>query len=310
MPRSVKTLTNQPQWCRSMVFVDAHDEKLIMGVAKLKPDSLCWDLEDSTPGKYKEQARKLFPKLAKEVAGLGVKVMARVNPGMEMEDLDAVVCPELHCAQISKTNSAKDVTDFCAVLSVIEKKKGLPPGYTLVRPVVETAQGARQAYEIASASPRIAYMGGVHGSRMGDLGVSMGYRNTPSGIESYYIRAKVIVDVRAAGVPFPVGGGGGTGRDLASRRASAEMARDMGYSGGYASAHFNLDGFAPILNAIHDVFNPAKEDLKRWLELIPVLEKARGEGTVLVETKYGFFDTACLKTMQEEVALAKRVGLI
>ncbi len=304
------TMTNEPTWLRSMIFTDTRDGQFILDLAKLKPDSICWDLEDSTPLKYKDQARKLFPELAKEVHALGIKVMARINPGMEKEDLDAVVSPELHCAQISKTESAQDVIKFCEILGEMEKKKGLPEGYTLVRPVVETAAGVKWAYEIASASPRITYMGGVHGSRMGDLGVSLGYRNTKSGLESYYLRAKVLVDVRTAGVRFPVGGGGGTGRDLESRRTSQEMARDMGYQGGYGSAHFTLDGMAEILGVIHDVFTPPLEDVQRWIEILPVLEEAAHEGTILVNTQYGLFDTTCIKTLREEVALAKRLGMV
>jgi citrate lyase subunit beta/citryl-CoA lyase len=293
-----------------MVFTDAHDTEMVLGLAKLRPDAICWDLEDSTPLKLKDQARKTFPVVAKEVNAQGIKVMARINPGMEEEDLDAVVCPELHCAQISKTEGPEDVIRFCEILSRVEKKKGLPDGYTLVRPVVETAAGVKWAYEIAAASPRIAYMGGVHGSRMGDLGVSLGYRNTKSGVESWYLRAKVLVDVRTAGVPFPVGGGGGTGKDVASRRESAEQARDMGYQGGYASAHFTLDGFREILDAIHDVFTPPIEDINRWLELLPQLEEAAREGTILLRTEYGPFDTACLKTLHEEIDLARRIGMI
>jgi citrate lyase subunit beta/citryl-CoA lyase len=293
-----------------MVFVDAHDTELILGLAKLRPDAICWDLEDSTPLKFKDQARKTFPTLAKEVSAQGIKVMARINPGMEEEDLDAVVSPELHCVNMSKVQGPEDVTSFCEILSRVEKKKGLPDGHTLVRPVIETAPGVKWAYEIAAASPRIAYMGGVHGSRMGDLGVSLGYRNTASGVESWYLRAKVLVDVRTAGVPFPIGGGGGTGRDPASRRVSAELSRDMGYQGGYASAHFTLDGFQETLDIIHDVFTPPLKDIHRWVEMIPQLEEAAREGTILLRTESGPFDTACLKTLYEEVDLARRSGMI
>lgn len=301
---------NEPVWLRSMVFVDAHDEDIIMGLAKLKPDAICWDLEDSTPLKFKAQARKLFPKLAKEVHGMGIKVMARINPGMELEDLDAVVIPELHCAQISKACNATDVIEVAKLVSLLEKERGLPTNHILIRPVVETAAGIKWAYEIASASPRVAYMGGVHGSRMGDLGVSLGYRNTNTGIESFYVRAKVLVDVRTAGILYPIGGGGGDSKSADSRHRSAVIARDMGYQGMHSSAHFTLAGVKENLGMLHEVFTPPLKDVERWVELIPEIEAAEAEGTVLVNTKYGNFDTACLKTMREEVRLARRVGIL
>jgi citrate lyase subunit beta/citryl-CoA lyase len=290
-----------------MVFVDASDEDVIMRVAELRPDAICWDLEDSTPRKHKDRARKLFPKLASEVHGMGVRVMARINPGMEREDLDAVVSGLLHCAQISKAGSARDVAEFCEVLEDFELQRGIADGQTLVRPVIETAAGVKWAYEIASASPRVTYMGGVHGSRMGDLGVSLGYRNTDTGVESYYVRAKVLVDVRAAEVPYPIGGGGGSASD---RRAAAILARDMGYQGMHASAHFSIEGVEEHLAMLHEVFTPPVGDVERWLELMPEMEAAAREGTILLETPYGTFDTAFLKTMREEIALARRIGLV
>ena len=60
-------------------------------------------------------------------------------------------------------------------MTAAEGLKDLPLGYTLVRPVIETAMGVKNAYEIAAASPRVAYMGGVSGSMWGDLGASIGY---------------------------------------------------------------------------------------------------------------------------------------
>ena len=231
--------------------------------------------------------------------------MARINPGMEKEDLDAVVGEELHCAQISKAGSEQDVVAFTQLLQELEKQRGLRDGHTLVRPVIETAAGVKWAYEIASASPRVTYMGGVHGSRIGDLGVSLGYRNTDTGVESYYVRAKVLVDVRAVGVPYPIGGGGGK-----DKRAAAVLARDMGYQGMHASAHFSIEGVRENLEMLHAVFTPPVEDVKRWLELMPELEAAQREGTILIQTRHGTFDTTFLKTMREEVALAQRLGIV
>jgi hypothetical protein len=44
--------------------------------------------------------------------------------------------------------------------------------------------GVRCAFEIASASPRLADMSGVAGGWWGDLGSSLGYLPTPTGEET------------------------------------------------------------------------------------------------------------------------------
>ena len=58
---------------------------------------------------------------------------------------------------------------------------------------------SEQAYEIASASPRVRYMGGAI-SRFGDIHQAVGYRWSAEGTETLFLRSKVLIDARAAGI--------------------------------------------------------------------------------------------------------------
>ena len=55
------------------------------------------------------------------------------------------------------------------------------------------------------ASPRVAYLG-TGGGGQGDIARALGYRETPSGLETLYLRSKVLLDVRTAGITNPIGG--------------------------------------------------------------------------------------------------------
>src|ERR671910_529578 len=103
-------------------------------------------------------------------------VFVRTNglaDGMAAADLEAVVSPDVHCVSLPKAEQAAEVVEFDSLLGAAEARKGVPFGSTRIRPVVETAMGVKNAYEIAADSPRVAYMGGVSGGTWGDLGASL-----------------------------------------------------------------------------------------------------------------------------------------
>jgi citrate lyase subunit beta/citryl-CoA lyase len=300
------TTENEPAIIRSMVYISAHDAEKILQVAQLGMDALCMDMEDLTPKAYKDQAREIFPDVARELAAMGIRVMARTNglgEGAE-EDLDAIVSPELHCVNIPKIDDAAAVDAYCAALDKAEKAKKLPKGYTLLRPIIETAMGLHNAFEIAAASDRIAYMGGVEGSWSGDLASSLGYLPSRTGVETLYTRSKVLADVRAAGVPHPIGGGNIGSTELEDIRNYFTECRTLGYTGVHCS------GTADVVNIANEVFVPSKEQLDLWQMLLPHLEDAiaNGETSTWVGPKH--YDIVCLPRIRDNLELARRVGLL
>jgi citrate lyase subunit beta / citryl-CoA lyase len=292
---------------RTLAFVPAHDEDAILRAADAGLDAVGLDLEDLTPGPAKQRARDLFPQVAAELDRRGVVVMARTNgfhDGACEADLDAIVGPELHCANIPKAETAVDVVRFCALLEQAERIHGLEPGRVLVRPVIETARGVRAAYEIAAASARVTYMGGVTGGFWGDLGATVGLITSPEGNESLFLRSKVIVDVRAAGVRFPIGGGSVPSRDPEAIRRFAEENKRLGYTGSFTSPR------PDVVAIVNDVFTPTRDEIDEWTAVLPVLAAARAEGTVVVTVDGKLYDTAGVARVRDQLELADRLGLL
>ncbi len=290
---------------RSLVFVSAHQADEVLRCATHGMDALCLDLEDLTPLAAKPAARQLWPWIAGELSARGTIVFARVNglrTGMTANDLRAVCCPQLHCVNLPKAESAADVEEFCDLLERVESEKGLEPGRIRVRPVIETAAGIRAAYEIAAASDRIAYMGGVMGGAYGDLGASLGVRPLPDSRESLYLRSKILVDVRAAGVRWPIGGGSPP-TDLDGVRAFARENHALGYDG--VQCANRPDHIA----VVHDVFTPGPDEVDRFRALMPLLERAEQAGETVIELPGGpRMDVSAGVRARERLTLADRVG--
>jgi citrate lyase subunit beta/citryl-CoA lyase len=290
---------------RSLTFEPAHDPDRLLAAADAGVDAVCADFEDLTPRADKARARELFPAVARELAGRGVAVMARTNDigaGAE-EDLEAIVGADLHCVNVPKVRSAEHVRAFCQLLDRIEAERGLRAGHTLVRPVVETAEGVRNAYEVATASPRVTYMGGVAGGFWGDLGATVGSIIGPDGSDSFYLRSKVLIDVRAAGVRFPIGGGATARRDPESVREFAWQNRRLGYDGHFTSAD------PETVAIVNEVFTPTAEDLAEYRRVVPILERCEREGEIVVRLDGKLYDTAGLPRVRNLLALAERLGL-
>lgn len=291
---------------RTMAFVPAQDPEFALKAADSGLDCVGMDLEDLTPRSDKQKARDVFKEIATALAARGVIVTARTNgfeEGMCEADLEAIVCPELHFVNMPKAESGKDVERFCDLLSKAEEKAGLPVGYTWVRPVVETSTGIRLAYEIAAASERVEYMGGTAGGFWGDLGATLGTIYMDDGRESLFLRSKVLVDVRSAGLRYPVGGGAIARRTAEAARSFALENKHLGYTGMFTQP------VAENVAVINEVFTPTKEEIADWQETIPVLEEALAEGRIAFRRGDRMYDVAGLQRVKEQIALAKRLGL-
>jgi citrate lyase subunit beta/citryl-CoA lyase len=190
-------------------------------------------------------------------------LFARVQPpstGMTWRDLDAVVSPALKGILLPKIESVADVHAADALLTCVEVEHGLERGSLLIYPILETANAIRIAYDLAMASPRVGYMGGAI-SRFGDIHQAIGFRWTAEGEETLFLRSKVLVDARAAGIRYPISGmwGGGI-HELDALREFAVGLRNLGYYG-------MMLGHAGHVPLVHEVFSPTAEELAYWQEL-------------------------------------------
>jgi citrate lyase subunit beta/citryl-CoA lyase len=294
------------QLIRTLVFLGGHDRDRTRRIAASGVDAICIDLEDSTPLVDKPRAREQFRDVAEEIASMGPLVFARTNmPGAGMdEDLDAVMCAHLHCISLPKVEAASSVAEFDDLVAASEAAHGMSPGSLLIRPIIETAQGVRNAYEIAAASPRVAYLGGVEGGIFGDLGGSLGYQQTDDGRETLYLRSKVLVDARAAGVPFPIGGGMTLRKDPEGARLFARENRILGYSGVHCAAS------PDVIAAINEEFTPEVSQLEEWLAILPTLEAAEQAGVSVAHVGDRVYDLIGLVRVREQLALATRLGML
>src|SRR2546426_7864243 len=137
-------------------------------------DFINLDLEDSVPQHLKAHARGLIKDAIPVVRKGGAEAFTRINHDYVHADLDAIVWPGLSKVNYPKAETAEEIRLLDAVITRLERERGIRPGTVEIGANIETAKGVTAAYDIASASPRGKGVGG--GARHGtarDLGVEM-----------------------------------------------------------------------------------------------------------------------------------------
>jgi len=261
-------------------------------------------LEDSVPLENKPEARVLVSKMLQELGEAGQTLVVRVNrleTGLTAEDLEAITSPYLYSVMLPKVQSPDDVVEVDTLLKHFERKAGLETGRIFIDPALETAQGIRQSYGIATASPRVAHMGAA-GGKGGDTARSIGFQWSPEGMETLFLRSKVLVDVRAAGVQYPMTGGWMDIHNLDGLRQAARQGKQLGYTG----MHLIHPSHVPVVN---EVFTPTAEEVGQWQGLIQAMENQRSRGGAAVTFEGDMVDIAHEETARAMLAMAKEMGV-
>lgn len=215
---------------RSALFVPGHKSDWIAKAIRSEADAVIIDLEDSVPAAEKEQARgNARAALASHPEAT---ILVRPN-GLASEhcavDLAEVAQERLAGLLLPMLTGRDDVVRFDALITAGEIANGVPRGTTGVLASFETAAAISAVEQIVSA-PRVS---GVMAAAAKDADVSrsVGFRWSRQGLETLYLRSKILLAARAAGIETILLGLWQDVRDLEGLRAFAQDNAALGYTG-------------------------------------------------------------------------------
>jgi len=133
------------------------------------------DIEDSIPLAEKARCRGLIRESIAKANKGGASIYVRINKPFVDADLPCSVWPGVDRIMLPKTDTAAEMQYAHDFITELEKEHGVPVGYIELSPMIETALGVVNIYEILSATPRkIWSMGGGTGYDMAvNLGIEM-----------------------------------------------------------------------------------------------------------------------------------------
>lgn len=258
---------------RSILFVPAHRPAWVEKAINAGADCVVLDLEDSVPDTEKVAARTLAAESIRKVRQTNndVGLFVRVNPlatRLTGGDLEEVVVPGLNGVFAPKIEQATDVLQYDALLDHFEERNGVS-GLEYIVPV-ETVQAIQNCREVALASPRVGAMIGPSAEHA-DIARAVGYEWTLEGMETLYLRSRVLLACREAGIHALTG----LWEDLENLEGLREFAikgRQLGFRGMIAIHPSHVE-------TVNEVFSPSEADIKFYKGMVFAYEKAASEGT-------------------------------
>ncbi|MFA3879461.1 CoA ester lyase [Streptomyces sp. MMCC 100] len=286
---------------RSMLFVPGHKPSWAAKAVASGTDAIILDLEDSVPAADKADARKTVRETVDRLRTEGVRADVWVRPnsvdsGLFGADVEQVVTAGLSGLFLPKVFTAEEIVRIDAIVSHIEEREGLEAGSIGLIVSFETAVSMAHCEEIAAASPRISSLLGATGPNA-DVGRELGFEFTPEGLETLYLRSRIVLAARAAGLHHPVSGVWQDMADLDGCRRFAEDNRRLGYRG--------LVVIHPSHVAVaNEVFTPSAEKVDHYRRMIAAFREAEARGSAAVDFEGQHIDLAHAKTAQGVIDLA------
>ena len=283
---------------RSLLFVPGHKRDWIDKALNSEADAVIIDLEDSVPPQDKELART-NARQALEAHDGAKGILVRPNALDTVyfgRDVATVTHQNLTAFLLPKLFSRDDVVRFDALVTAAELDHGIDRGTVELVPSLETAASISKVDEIL-AGPRV---GGVMAAAAKDADVSreVGFRWTAAGMETLYLRSKVVVAARAAGIRTIVLGLWQEVRNLDGMRTFAQDNSGLGYTG-QVLIH---PSHAPIANEEYGL----TATLKDYYEgLIDAFEEGQRNGHGAVSYRGDHIDLAHANHAREALSLAK-----
>jgi citrate lyase subunit beta / citryl-CoA lyase len=265
---------------RSLMFVPAHNERLMSSAAKSDADVLLLDIEDSVqPISNKQIARDNIIKYVKASKFNNHLVFPRVNDresGQLLKDIYQLTIRGITGFMYPKSKKGEDVYFIAKLLETIEYEKNLPIGTFKLIPLIETAAAVLNAQDICKASDRviaIAYgcedfitdLEGIHDKDHQSLFV-------PRAMVAMAARANNIVPVDTVHIDV---------HDLEDLESNLKVAKNLGFEGMLVLNPKEI----PLA---HKYFSPTEQEISDAKEILKLSEQAYAEnkGVAIINNKF------------------------
>lgn len=281
---------------RSRLYLPGNNPKLMLNAGIYGCDGIILDLEDSVAPDKKDDARFLVRNALRGVNFFGSERMVRINQlPAGLNDLTFVVPHSVNLVLIPKCEQAAQVK---AVDQRIAEILGHENTAIWLMPIIESALGVVNAYQIASASKQVTALA----IGLEDYTADIGAQRTNEGRESFFARSAVVNAARAAGIQ-PIDS---VFSDIENMDALAENVRQS-KSLGFVGMGCIHPRQVPV---IHEHFNPTSEEIEKALKIKSAFDEAQKQGLGVVALGSKMIDAPVVKRALATIEMARKAGLI
>lgn len=265
-------MSNSDFLLRSLMFVPAHNDRLLDSAARSNADVLLLDLEDSVqPQQNKQIARNKIIERIETGQFHKHHVFPRVNDresGELLRDLLQLTIDGVDGFMYPKAKLGEDIYFIDKLLETIEYEKGFPLGHFKIIPIIETTAAVLNAQDICKASKRV-------------LAIAFGCEDFVADLQGVHDSEEQSIYTACANGVVPIDTVHIRVHDLEDLEKNLVLPIKFGFQGMLVLNPKEL----PL---IHEYFSPCEEDVAETEEMLELYKEAEenGKGVAVKNGKF------------------------
>ena len=263
---------------RTALYIPGNNPAMVQQGGVYGADSILLDLEDAVALTEKDSARILVRNMIRDIDFYDTEIAVRINhidTPFGMSDLEHMIPVKPDAIRIPKIESKEDLMKVIEIIEKIEDQHSIPHDIIKLHPMIETAVGVQNAFEIASCHKRVTAItiGGQ------DLTADMGIANTKDNAGIDYARKAIVMAAKANRIDVLDTVFADVDDDEGLRKET-EYAKKIGFTGKAVINPRQID-------IIHEVFSPSKEEIRKAFKIVKAFNEnsAKGIGVFALDGK-------------------------
>ena len=282
---------------RSRLYMPGNNPYLSQNAFLFGADCIILDLEDSVPPSEKFDTRILVREILRNVDFGGTEKTVRINQMSSpygRDDLEEIIPALPDAIFIPKAETADDIRIVDEIVAEIKAKHKIDKEIFYM-PIIESAKGVWNAFDIASASENVVLL--AFGAE--DFTRDIGAQRTREGKEQFVARSMVVLGAKAAGVQASDTVWSDI-EDVEGLRNSTIEAKELGFDGKGAIHPSQVD-------IINEIFSPTPDEIEYAKKVIAAFEeaKSRGDGVIAIGRK--MIDAPIVARAQRILEMAEKI---
>jgi citrate lyase subunit beta / citryl-CoA lyase len=282
----------------SRLYLPGNSPGLMINAGLHSADGIILDLEDSVAPEKKDEARILVRNALRQINFMGAERMVRINQGERgLNDLHCIIPHNVNLVLIPKCESREYIIKVENEIASIKKKFKLP-NQVFLMPIIESALGVENSFDIAEGSENVVALAIGLEDYTADLGVT----RTIKGTESFYARTRLVVAARAAGIQA-IDSVFSDVADLAALRENVKVSKSLGFEG-MGCIHPRQ------IPVIKQGFAPDEAEIEKSKKIVLAFEAAQKSGLGVVALGSKMIDPPVVARAQKTIDLAVRLNML
>lgn len=281
---------------RTWLFAPGNHPRTMEKAMEARVDIVIYDLEDAVPLDEKDEARDIVAQhLQEKHIDKAPYKLLRVNESTSpffAEDVKVGVHAGVDGIMLPKAENPDHLNDVDQRIAALEQESGYTVGEIPLFPLIESALGIHNSYEIAKAAARITRLGFGAIDYTSDIQTKL----SESGEELLYAQSQLVNSSYAAGIEGPID------TVYADFQNEEGMLRDT-----HRGSRLGFKGKMIIhpkqIEPAHHVYTPSDEEVEEAKEIVDAYNRAKERGDGAIQLHGKMIDVPVVKSAQQTLDL-------